>query len=76
VAAVTLGACIVEKHFTLSRSAPGPGQCFLTRAARIQGDGRSHPRRREGLGRVSYDASKSEASQPRISPLPYSLFET
>jgi N-acetylneuraminate synthase len=28
VAAVALGACIVEKHFTLSRSRPGPDSAF------------------------------------------------
>lgn len=28
VAAVTLGACIIEKHFTLSRSVPGPDSAF------------------------------------------------
>jgi N-acetylneuraminate synthase len=28
VAAVALGACIVEKHFTLSRSIPGPDSAF------------------------------------------------
>jgi pseudaminic acid synthase len=28
VAAVTLGACIVEKHLTLSRSTPGPDSAF------------------------------------------------
>ncbi len=28
VAAVALGACIVEKHFTLSRSVPGPDSSF------------------------------------------------
>ena len=28
IAAVTLGACIVEKHFTLSRSVPGPDAAF------------------------------------------------
>lgn len=28
VAAVTLGACIIEKHFTLSRNAPGPDTAF------------------------------------------------
>ncbi len=28
VAAVSLGACIVEKHFTLSRSIPGPDAAF------------------------------------------------
>jgi N-acetylneuraminate synthase len=25
VAAVTIGACTIEKHFTLSRADPGPG---------------------------------------------------
>lgn len=28
VVAVTLGACIIEKHFTLSRSIPGPDSAF------------------------------------------------
>lgn len=28
VAAVALGACIIEKHFTLSRSVPGPDSAF------------------------------------------------
>jgi N-acetylneuraminate synthase len=28
VVAVTLGACIIEKHFTLSRSTPGPDSAF------------------------------------------------
>src|SRR5262249_3232339 len=28
VAAVALGACIIEKHFTLSRGAPGPDSAF------------------------------------------------
>lgn len=28
VAAVALGACIIEKHFTLSRSIPGPDSTF------------------------------------------------
>ena len=29
VAAVALGACIIEKHFTLSRSVPGPDSAFF-----------------------------------------------
>jgi len=28
VAAVSLGACIIEKHLTLSRSEPGPDSAF------------------------------------------------
>jgi N-acetylneuraminate synthase len=28
VAAVALGACIIEKHFTLSRAEPGPDSAF------------------------------------------------
>ncbi|WP_028573653.1 N-acetylneuraminate synthase family protein [Desulfonatronovibrio hydrogenovorans] len=28
VAAVALGACIIEKHFTLSRAKPGPDSAF------------------------------------------------
>lgn len=36
VAAVTLGACIIEKHFTLSRSEPGPDSAFSLEPAEFR----------------------------------------
>ena len=41
VAAVALGARIIEKHFTLSRDIPGPDTAFFPRTRRIQSNGRS-----------------------------------
>jgi hypothetical protein len=36
VAAVAPGACIIEKHFTLSHAIPGPDSDYLARAERVQ----------------------------------------
>ena len=61
VAAVALGACIVEKHFTLSRSKPGPDSafslephefCAMVNAIRIA---------EKSLGRVHYGVSEQDA---------------
>lgn len=61
IAAVALGACIVEKHITLSRSTPGPDSQFsleprefkeLVTAIRIA---------EQALGSVQYGASQRES---------------
>lgn len=64
VAAVALGACVIEKHFTLDRSEPGPDSAFslephefkeMVDAVRIT---------EKALGHVSYDVTpKEEASR-------------
>ena len=36
IAAVALGACIVEKHFTLSRDLPGPDSAFSLEPAEFR----------------------------------------
>jgi pseudaminic acid synthase len=60
VAGVTLGACIVEKHFTLSRAIPGPDCAFslephefkeMVEAVRIA---------EKAIGTVSYQATDHE----------------
>ena len=58
--AVALGACIVEKHFTLSRSTHGPDSAVLPGAARVPGDGGGRPHRREGAGRTRAGAGRTE----------------
>jgi N-acetylneuraminate synthase/N,N'-diacetyllegionaminate synthase len=64
VAAVALGACVLEKHLTLNRSLPGPDQAaslepaeFHTLVAEVRaveaalGDGRKQPAQREAANR-------------------------
>jgi N-acetylneuraminate synthase len=60
VAAVALGACIVEKHFTISRSVPGPDSafslephefCAMVEAIRIA---------EKSLGEVKYELTDKE----------------
>ena len=62
VAAVALGACIIEKHLTLSRSQPGPDSAFslephefkmMVDSVRVAG---------KALGRVQFECSPEEAS--------------
>ena len=62
VAAVSLGACIVEKHFTLSRKTPGPDSAFslepfeftqMVEAIRVA---------EKALGSVCYETSEHEAA--------------
>lgn len=62
IAAVALGACIIEKHLTLARSTPGPDSSFslephefkqLVDAVRIA---------EQSLGRVSYEPTAKEAA--------------
>ena len=45
VAAVSLGACIIEKHFTLSRSKPGPDSAFSLEPQEFAGNGQGHTHR-------------------------------
>jgi N-acetylneuraminate synthase len=62
ISAITLGACIIEKHFTLSRAAGGPDSAFslepdefrmMVDAVRVT---------ERALGEVSYSLTKGEAS--------------
>ncbi len=62
VAAVTLGACIIEKHITLSRSMKGSGQRIFPGAAGVQGDGGGDTHDGTGPGRGALRASAQEAS--------------
>ena len=51
VAAVALGACIVEKHFTLDRTMRGPDHPFAAEPAGAARPRRPHPRHRGGARR-------------------------
>jgi N-acetylneuraminate synthase len=62
VAAVALGACIIEKHFTLARSDGGPDAAFSLEPAEFTALVRDCKAAWAALGRAHYDALGSEAA--------------
>jgi N-acetylneuraminate synthase len=62
VAAVCLGASIIEKHFTASRSDPGPDSAFSLEPAEFRAMVDAIRTAEEALGRVSYGISPPEQS--------------
>jgi len=61
VAAVALGACIVEKHFTLSRATPGPDSAFSLEPEEFAAMVTAIRTTEKALGRVNYQVSANEA---------------
>lgn len=62
VAAVTLGACIIEKHFTLSRSTPGPDSAFSLEPHEFKAMVEAIRMTEKALGKVSYEVTEHEAA--------------
>ena len=60
VAAVVLGACIVEKHFTLSRATPGPDSAFSLEPHEFKAMVEAIRTAEKAVGRVQYGASEKE----------------
>ena len=60
VAAVALGACIVEKHLTLSRSIAGPDSAFSLEPHEFEAMVEAVRTTEKALGRVCYGASENE----------------
>lgn len=60
VAAVALGACIVEKHLTLSRSVPGPDIAFSLEPHEFKAMVEAIRETEKALGRISYQVSERE----------------
>jgi pseudaminic acid synthase len=64
VAAVALGACIIEKHFTISRSWGGPDAAFSLESSEFKTMVDAVRAAEKALGRVSYEATgKDNASR-------------
>ena len=59
--AVTLGACMVEKHFTLSRATPGPDSAFSLEPHEFAEMVQAIRTAEASLGGVSYGAGEREA---------------
>jgi len=65
VAAVALGACIIEKHFTLSRDIPSPDSCFSLEPQEFKTMVEAVRTVEKALGEVRYDVGEQEA-QSRV----------
>ena len=62
VAAVALGACIIEKHFTLSREIPGPDIAFSMEPREFEEMVKAIRNTEKALGKVNYDITDHEKS--------------
>lgn len=62
VAAVALGACIIEKHFTLSRSVPGPDSAFSLEPQEFKAMVEAIRTTEKAIGKVSYEVTEHEAA--------------
>jgi pseudaminic acid synthase len=60
VAAVTLGACLIEKHFTLSRSVAGPDSAFSQEPDEFAAMVQAVRAAEQALGKVSYELTEKE----------------
>jgi pseudaminic acid synthase len=60
VAAVTLGACLIEKHFTLSRQVAGPDSAFSQEPDEFADMVQAVRAVEQALGKVSYDTTDKE----------------
>src|ERR1700675_3872978 len=62
VAAVSLGACIIEKHLTLSRAAGGPDSAFSLEPAEFKAVVEAVRTAEKALGSVHFGVSEREGS--------------
>ena len=62
VAGVALGACIIEKHFTLSRDEKGPDSAFSMEPNEFKAMVEAIRTVERALGKISYEATSQEIS--------------
>jgi len=60
ITAVALGACIIEKHFTLSRNDPGPDSSFSIEPDEFKEMVKSIRTVEKALGRISYEITEKQ----------------
>jgi pseudaminic acid synthase len=66
VAAVALGACIIEKHFTLSRSEPGPDSAFSLEPHELKAMVAAVRVAEKALGEVKFGCGPEEEKNRRF----------
>ncbi len=66
IAAVALGACVIEKHFTLDRDGGGPDDSFSLEPAELAELCRDCRIAWDALGEVDYSRKKSEAGNAQF----------
>jgi pseudaminic acid synthase len=66
IAAVVLGACIVEKHFTLSRALGGPDSAFSLEPAELHALVEGVRNTEAALGEVNYTPTKHEQANTQF----------
>lgn len=66
IAAVTLGACVIEKHFTLDRSGGGPDDSFSLEPKELQQLCQSAKTAWQALGQVDYGRKSSEQGNAKF----------
>lgn len=66
VASVALGACIIEKHFTLSRDIPSADSAFSLEPAEFKAMVEAVRTAEQALGRVHYGVTEGEQSSAKF----------
>ncbi len=67
VAAVALGACVVEKHFTLARAEGGPDSAFSLEPHEFKAMVAAVREAEQALGAVSYACTEAEKASRSFS---------
>ena len=60
IAAVSVGACVIEKHFTISRDAGGPDSVFSLEPSEFKQMVEEVRVAQKALGKISYDVTEKE----------------
>ena len=60
IAAVSLGACIIEKHFTFSRDVPGPDSAFSLEPNEFKTMVKAIRNTEKALGKISYNITEKQ----------------
>ncbi|HEX7129464.1 MAG TPA: pseudaminic acid synthase [Rhodanobacteraceae bacterium] len=66
IASVALGACIIEKHFTLDRSGGGPDDSFSLEPSELEALCRDARTAWSALGRIDYGLKSSEQANVKF----------